>query len=97
MLYLVSSSPHPANDEGLSERQRKFWDWMARLEAEGRVLHGWRRMGRGAVVIFDVPDHGALHDLLRQWAHLIPAAFDAQPLLARPGAAGDPPNTSPRR
>ena len=89
MLYLVISTPYPDTAAGLSERQRDFWSWIAGLEAEGRVLHGWRRMGRGAVIIFDAPDHETLQGDLQQWAARIPAAFEVQPLIM-------PPDTPPR-
>ncbi|MGE4338830.1 MAG: DUF3303 family protein [Pigmentiphaga sp.] len=97
MLYLVISAPHPDNTGGVSERQRDFWAWIDHLKTEGRVLNGWRRMGRGAVVVFDAPDHDVLHGLLQQWAHRIPATFEVQPLISPPGAVEHPPATVSER
>ena len=41
----------------------------------------WARAGRGAVVLFDVPDNETLHRLMNEWAEIIPAHFDVYPLI----------------
>jgi len=38
-------------------------------------------VGRGAVAVFDVADNNALHQILNEWADIIPAHFDTYPLI----------------
>ena len=38
-------------------------------------------MGRGAVAVFDVEDNKALHQILNEWADIVPAHFDTYPLI----------------
>jgi len=37
--------------------------------------------GGGAVGIFDVEDNNALHQILNEWADIVPAHFDTYPLI----------------
>jgi len=39
------------------------------------------RVGRGAVAVFDIADNNALHQILNEWADIIPAHFDTYPLI----------------
>lgn len=39
------------------------------------------RVGRGAVALFDVASNETLHQLMNEWADMIPAHFDVYPLL----------------
>ena len=38
-------------------------------------------MGRGAVALFEVDSNETLHQLLTEWAEMIPAEFDVYPLI----------------
>jgi hypothetical protein len=38
-------------------------------------------VGRGAVAVFDVEDNNALHQILNEWADIVPAHFDTYPLI----------------
>jgi muconolactone delta-isomerase len=38
-------------------------------------------VGRGAIVVFDVEDNNALHQILNEWADIVPAQFDTYPLI----------------
>jgi hypothetical protein len=37
-------------------------------------------VGRGAVAVLDVEDNDALHQILNEWADIVPAHFDTYPL-----------------
>jgi len=81
MLYLVISSPRPERpSEVLGDRQR-YWEWLRPLQDSGVVKSVHARVGRGAVVLFDVDSHATLHKLVTQWCDIIPARFDIHPLL----------------
>jgi hypothetical protein len=36
-------------------------------------------VGRGAIAVFDVEDNNALHQILNEWADIVPAHFDTYP------------------
>jgi hypothetical protein len=38
-------------------------------------------VGRGAVAVFDVEDNNVLHQILNEWADIVPAHFDTYPLI----------------
>jgi muconolactone delta-isomerase len=63
--------------------QRAFWDWLAPLENNGTAKHVYTKLGRGAVIIFEVDSHEAMHKLLNQWTECVPATFEVTPLLAK--------------
>jgi len=44
-------------------------------------LHIYPRVGRGAIAVFDVESNEALHQILNEWADIIPAHFDTYPLV----------------
>lgn len=51
------------------------------LHGAGEVQAWYLRVGRGAAVVFDVPDNDALHRRLTEWLTYIPAHFDIYPLV----------------
>ncbi len=83
MLYLVVSTPHPSKPEDVKGVRAKWWAWAEDLKSEGKVLCYFARVGRGAVVIFDVSSNDELHELLTQWLNMVPVTFDTYPLVSR--------------
>ena len=81
MLFLVISTPRPERPSDLAERRQPFWPWMAKYEASGACRHIYARAGRGAVAVLDVASNEALHQILNEWADIIPAHFDTYPLV----------------
>ncbi len=81
MLFLVISTPRPERPSQWAARRTTFWPWLATQEKKGLCKRGYARAGRGAVAIFDVTSHEALHELLNQWADIIPASFEVLPLI----------------
>jgi muconolactone delta-isomerase len=51
------------------------------LQASGEVRSVYARVGRGAVVLFDVPSNEQLHRRLNEWQDIIPAHFEVLPLI----------------
>ena len=86
MLFLVISEPRPEPPNTVLAQRQAFWRWIAPLQASGEVRSVHARVGRGAVVLFDVADNEALHRRLSEWAGMIPARFDIHPLI-EPAAA----------
>jgi hypothetical protein len=57
-------------------------DAAARTALRARVCrHIYARAGRGAVAVLDVTSNEALHQILNEWADIIPAHFDTYPLV----------------
>ena len=83
MLFLVISHPAAARPSEIAADRRKFWTWLAPLEASGAVRHCYPRAGRGAVALFDVDSNETLQRYLTEWAEIIPATFDVLPLVDR--------------
>ncbi|MGE0538616.1 MAG: DUF3303 family protein [Dehalococcoidia bacterium] len=81
MLFLVISHPAAARPSDVAADRRRFWDWLAPLEAAGTVRFCHPRVGRGAVALFDVDSTETLHGHLTVWAEMIPATFDVLPLV----------------
>jgi muconolactone delta-isomerase len=81
MLFLVVSTPRPERPSELAQTRQSFWPWIARYEARGVCRHVYARVGRGAVAVFDVEDNNALHQILNEWADVVPAHFDTYPLI----------------
>ncbi len=84
MQFLVETTPQPARPGAIREHQLALWRWLGTLRDDGTVLHAWRKPGRGAVMVVDVPDHDALHAILQVWSQHVPATFHCTPLLAPP-------------
>jgi muconolactone delta-isomerase len=81
MLFLVISTPRPERPSDFPELRQSFWPWIAKYEANGVCRDIYARVGRGAVAIFDVESNEALHQILNDWADIIPAHFDTYPLV----------------
>ncbi|NKC34258.1 DUF3303 family protein [Falsiroseomonas selenitidurans] len=86
MLFLVISEPRPEPPAAVAEQRQAFWRWVEPLIATGEVRSVHARVGRGAVVLFDVPDNDTLHRRLTEWCNMVPATFTTYPLI-EPGAA----------
>jgi muconolactone delta-isomerase len=81
MLFLVVSTPRPERPSELAQTRQSFWPWIAQYEARGICRQVYARVGRGAVAVLDVADNNALHQILNEWADIIPAHFDTYPLI----------------
>jgi hypothetical protein len=88
MLVLVISDPVPQPPSVVTAARQSYWRWIQPLIDAGTVRSAHAKLGRGAVVLFDVPSHAALHAHLNAWADIIPARFELHPLLD-PAAAQD--------
>ena len=51
--------------------------------ANGTAKHIYTKLGRGAVIIFDVDSHETLHKLINQWSECVPATFEVHALLPK--------------
>ena len=81
MLVLVVSTPQPSVPEAGAERRLRWRDWVTGLQLNGEVRQWYLRVGRGAAVVFDVPDNDALHHRLTEWLTYVPAQFEIYPLV----------------
>ena len=81
MLFLVISTPRPERPSDFAKLRQSFWPWIAKYEAAGVCLHIYPRVGRGAIAVFNVESNEALHQILNEWADIIPAHFDTYPLV----------------
>jgi muconolactone delta-isomerase len=81
MLFLVVSTPRPERPSELAQTRQSYWPWIAKYQASGVCRHVYARVGRGAVAVFDVESNDALHQILNEWADIIPAHFDTYPLV----------------
>jgi len=81
MLFLVVSTPRPERPSGLAQARQSYWPWIAKYQASGVCRHVYARVGRGAVAVFDVESNDTLHQILNEWADIIPAHFDTYPLV----------------
>ena len=83
MHFLVISTPPAEKPSAARENQTQFWDWINALMADGIAKHVYTKLGRGAVIIFDVDSHETLHKLVNQWAECVPATFEVEALLPK--------------
>jgi muconolactone delta-isomerase len=83
MHFLVMSKPRAEKPSAARENQKQWWDWINKLAAEGTAKHIYTKLGRGAVVIFDVDSHEAMHKLVNQWGECVPADFEVHALLPK--------------
>ncbi len=81
MLFLVISEPRPEPPSSVTASRQRYWTWIAPLQASGEVRSVHARVGRGAVVLFDVASNEQLHRRMNEWADIIPARFDVYPLI----------------
>jgi muconolactone delta-isomerase len=82
MLFLVISTPHPSSPAESAASRMAWRPWVEALQAQGLVQAWYVRVGRGAAVVFDVPDNETLHTHLTEWLTFIPAHFDVYPLVS---------------
>ena len=80
MLFLVISTPHPSRPREVKDIRLQWRAWLKDLKAKKKVVTFYPRVGRGAVVIFDVASNDELHELMTQWLNIIPVSFDIYPL-----------------
>ena len=85
MLFLVISEPRPEPPSSVASQRKRYWNWVAPLQASGEVQSVHAKVGRGAVALFDVPSNERLHQRL-EWADIVPARFEVHALID-PGAA----------
>ena len=72
MHFLVISTPRADKPSAARENQKAWWDWLDPLVKNGTAKHVYTKLGRGAVIIFDVDSHETLHKLVNQWAECVP-------------------------
>ena len=61
MHFLVISTPRADKPSTARDNQKQFWDWLDPLVANGTAKHVYTKLGRGAVIIFDVDSHQTMH------------------------------------
>ena len=81
MLFLVISTPQPARPDDVKGARAKFKRWIGKLKQKKIVLSFYLRVGRGAAGIFDVASNDELHELLTEWANIVPVHHDVYPLV----------------
>ena len=83
MLFLVISTPRAESPSNARGGQKAWWDWLNALMEKGTVKHAWTKLGRGAVLVFDVDSHETLHKLINQWAENVPATFEVTAMIPK--------------
>ena len=86
MLFLVISEPRPEPPSSVTAARQRYWTWIQPLIDAGQVRSVHAKVGRGAVVLFDVASNEALHAHLNAWADIVPARFDVHALIDSPSA-----------
>jgi hypothetical protein len=81
MLFLVISEPRPERPSSVTTARQSYWTWVQPLIDKGEVRSVHAKVGRGAVVLFDVPSNETLHAHLNAWADIIPATFQVHALI----------------
>jgi hypothetical protein len=81
MLFLVISDPRPEPPSAVAPQRQRYWTWIQPLIDSGAVRSVHAKVGRGAVVLFDVPSNEVLHAHLNAWADIIPAHFAVHALI----------------
>ncbi len=81
MLFLVISDPRPEPPSSVVAQRQRYWQWIQPLIDRGEVRSVHAKVGRGAVVLFDVASNEALHAHLNAWADIIPAHFQIHALI----------------
>ena len=81
MLFLVISEPRPERPSSVTAARQSYWTWIQPLIDKGEVRSVHAKVGRGAVVLFDVASNEALHGHLNAWADIIPATFQVHALI----------------
>jgi len=83
MYFLVISTPKAGKPSDARDGQKQWWDWINALIDNGTAKHVYTKLGRGAVIIFDVDSHETLHKLVNQWNEHVPATFEVEALLPK--------------
>ena len=83
MFFLVISTPAATKPSGMRGGQTQWWDWVNPLIENGTAAHVYTKLGRGAVIIFDVDGPETVHKLVNQWNELVPATFQVEALLPK--------------
>ena len=83
MFFLVISTPMAQKPSAARDNQKQWWDWINHQQSIGVAKHIYTKLGRGAVVIFEVQHHEDVHKLVNQWAECVPATFEVTPLLPK--------------
>lgn len=78
---LVISTPVPGPPGTLADQRLRWRAWVADWERQGQVKQWYLRAGRGAAIVFDVPDNDTLHLRLSEWLSYVPAHFEIYPLV----------------
>ncbi len=83
MLFLVVTKPVPTPPSEARSNRQRLWEWARPLMDRGVIKDRtmYAKVGRGAIVLFDVGSIEELHRLLSQWLELIPAEFEIHPLM----------------
>jgi hypothetical protein len=81
MLFLVISEPRPEPPSSVTAARQRYWTWIQPLIDSGEVRSVHAKVGRGAVVLFDVRSNEVLHAHLNAWADIIPARFEVHALI----------------
>ena len=88
MLFLVISEPRPEPPSSVAAARLRYWPWVHAKMESGMVRSVYAKVGRGAVVLFDVESNEMLHRLLNEWADIIPAKFEIHALIDQEAARG---------
>ena len=88
MLFLVISEPRPELPSAVVAARQRYWPWVHAKMDSGQVRSVHAKVGRGAVVLFDVESNEMLHRLLNEWADIIPATFEIHALIDPEAARG---------
>ena len=83
MHFLVISTPAAGKPSDARAGQKQWWAWINALIAQGTAKHVYTKLGRGAVIIFDVDAPETVHKLVNQWNELVPATFEVEALLPK--------------
>jgi hypothetical protein len=81
MLFLVISEPRPEPPSSVAAARQHYWTWIQPLIEAGEVQSVHAKVGRGAVVLFNVPSNEVLHAHLNAWADIVPARFEVHALI----------------
>jgi muconolactone delta-isomerase len=81
MHFLVISTPRAEQPSAMRDAQIQWWDWINALKTQGVAKQVYTKLGRGAVVIFEVDAHETMHKLVNQWNEHVPATFEVEALL----------------
>ena len=85
MLFLVVTKPAPIRPSEARANRQNLWEWVQPLMESGVIKDRtmYAKVGRGAIVLFDVESIEELHRLLSQWLEFVPAEFEVHPLMDR--------------